>query len=875
MRITLSRGICLVAAFAATFSTAHALKTRDLSPWYTDYATVLEGAAISSPSKILGGHELEGIIGGKNPVRGQDSGGCVFADIEQHEEFTIDLGQTRTLGLIRYEAWLPRRTPIRLRIESSTESALGPWKLLFDTQSPYAGHTIGIDDVPARWIHVDLGDNTDGRGSYVHRLRVQPRYHLPPAGDVAKDLAGKLRRDLPELAAYWKAVDEQKWDQAADALIAFYAAQADPVKRDPNFKPQDRVEKWLNNTVEDGGNTYHFESSDWNWHALKPGSPTPALGMLPGAYVIFHMLTSAYLASGDEKYARKAAELVTDWLQDMPCPGWHADYEGNLIEGWTGLTTAGRCAAISYMLKTFSAENKYFSRDLKTNLVLSVWQHLDMLHSTRTEVGGNWLTNVNSSLFTVASDHPEFALQKQWMADSLVSFEQSLMTDVFPCGREVEDSTMYVPIASGQLTGQYARIREVGIKLKPELEQRMALLYDAIAWTSYPDGSGPTVGDCGRLASLPPGGPFVPTTYMDLYDRPDFKYMNSYGKEGSVPAQTSRSFAGWYVMRTPWEERPFEDAREMFFKNSQVGPKLNRAHSHLDQLEVTVYAYGRELLTDPGMTGYGLPSNAVMRATASHNTICVDDTDQPDGAAGRENAWITASGADFVDGIFHTHPTQMQRRQILFLKSGKGLPDYWLVHDRVSGRADEHTIDSNFHFSVGADPVVEGASVRTTYTTGGNLLIYGAGISPIPTLNGYNIADNKRGEVPAKCARYRIKGVTPVKFDTFLVPYKGPSAPVFSAEELTPDQQERRHTASAFVVATARGKDVVMVNEEPNQTLSFGNGKLVSDGLAVILRYDKNGRLTYAFQFGGAETKYAGEKAIAIGSGKTFSEKFP
>ncbi|MDO8683545.1 MAG: alginate lyase family protein [Armatimonadota bacterium] len=864
----LMRVVLLFAVFMMLSPAARAYESRDLSEWYRDYATVPEGASISSPSKIHDGFELEGIIGGKNPVRGQDRGGCVFADMEQHEEFTIDLGQTRLIGLLEYDAELVRRTPSRIRVEISNESSQGPWQVVLETDSPNARHTIGLEDIPARWIHVDLGDNSDAYGSRIHRFRVHPRYHLRPAADVAKVMSAHLRRDLPEMASFWKAADAQRWDEAADELIKHHAAQAEPVKAKPEYKENERVAMWMQNRVEDAGFAYQFASSDWDWMALKPGAPGPSLGLLPGAYSIFHMITSAYTDSADEKYAQKVSELLTDYLRDFPYPGWDTNYEGDLIDAWVGLRAAGRCSSFTRMTPIWCAENKYFSRDLKMNLILSVWQHMDLLDGIRLHMGGNWLTNVNSSLFGNAIKYPEFAEQKTWLQDSMESFERSLDKDVFESGREVEDSTMYVPIAAGQMTHQYANIRKAGIKLKPEHEQKMAKLYDAIAWSSYANGSGPTIGDCGRLAELPPGGPFVPDYYMELYDRPDFKYMNSYGKEGKAPSETSRAFDGWYVMRTAWDEKPFEDARQMFFKNTQKG---NRAHCHSDQLGFTVYAYNREILTDPGMTSYGLPSNEKMHSTAYHNTICANDTSQEDNV-GDEHAWAAGKGSDFVDGSIHTCPTAIHRRQIVFLKSGAGLPDYWFVRDRVHGRAVEHKIDSNFHFSVGAEPTVSAKSVKSNYPSGGNLLICGAGSSPKPTIVDYSIADNKKGEVPAKFAQYQVKTIIPVKLDTFLVPYKGTKTPMFSVDELADDQPDNSKAVSAFTVRTAQGADVVYVSIEPGKERSFAKGKLISDAQAVALRFNKKGNLVYAFQYGGSKTTYKGRKVIEVASGQAFNE---
>jgi len=73
-----------------------------------------------------------------------------------------------------------------------------------------------------------------------------------------------------------------------------------------------------------------------------------------------------------------------------------------------------------------------------------------------------------------------------------------------------------------------------------------------------------------RDVPLGKGDSIVPKEYLDIYDRPDLIFINTQGKQGAPPAQTSRAFSdgGWYVMRTAWDTKPYEDARQMFFKCS-------------------------------------------------------------------------------------------------------------------------------------------------------------------------------------------------------------------------------------------------------------------------------------------------------------------
>ena len=65
--------------------------------------------------------------------------------------------------------------------------------------------------------------------------------------------------------------------------------------------------------------------------------------------------------------------------------------------------------------------------------------------------------------------------------------------------------------------------------------------------------------------------------------------------------------ARWSIMRSAYEEKPYENARQLMFKTS------SGAHGHLDVLGITAYAYGRELLIDPGIRSYEAATASATR----------------------------------------------------------------------------------------------------------------------------------------------------------------------------------------------------------------------------------------------------------------------
>ena len=544
--------------------------------------------------------------------------------------------------------------------------------------------------------------------------------------------------------------------------------------------------------------------------------------------------------------------MLRDWLQDIPCPGVHRGQDGSIVSGWAGIVASQRTWSFGEMVHAMFPEKQHFDRDLKINLLYSLWQHISFMRQVFPDLGGNWLTNANSCMFDGAINYPEFVQYKDWLEGSKSFFETSLTRDFLPSGRASEDSTMYVPIASNQITGQYVAMHKAGIVVNAQAQQRMERLWDCFSAVHYPDLSHPAIGDAHRESPLIKNATAAPESYLELFDRPDLVYINSQGKKGKMPEQTSRAFSdcGWYIMRSPWDTRPYTDARQMFFKASK-----GQGHGHRDQLSVTMYAYGREIITDPGQPAYGLPIEAKVRPTAAHSTICVDDKDQG-GAPGTERVWSATKRVDFVDAECAPYKGLVHRRQIVFLKSGLGAPDYWLIRDSITGEG-EHKYDLNFHFSEGAKPEMIDGAVRTTYAEGGNALLRCLDQSVKPEIVDGSIS-LVRDLAPSNICRFRKQESAPVRFDTLILPFNGPEKPKIKAEYLKPDSGCADADAVCVRVANGFGSDFIVISSSPGTALSFANGKIKTSAAAVVIRTDKKGKVIHAFNDSGS-TIYNGK----------------
>ena len=114
-------------------------------------------------------------------------------------------------------------------------------------------------------------------------------------------------------------------------------------------------------------------------------------------------------------------------------------------------------------------------------------------------------------------------------------------------------------------------MKKAGVTISAEAQQRMEKLWDCYAWVQLSRTSRFRLSETRTEHLLSRRSPAaVPPNYVSMFNRPDLLYINTQGKEGKMPEQTSRAFSdcGWYIMRSPWDTKPYTDARQMFFKAS-------------------------------------------------------------------------------------------------------------------------------------------------------------------------------------------------------------------------------------------------------------------------------------------------------------------
>lgn len=487
---------------------------------------------------------------------------------------------------------------------------------------------------------------------------------------------------------------------------------------------------------------------------------------------LFASLGHAYAATRNDKYAAKMQELMADYMQDNASP-----FEGGMRGGrWVAMFQAWRLGDAWDGIAN-AIESPALSADIKLAW-LDYWSR--MAHFAMTEPsGGNHANAVAEALMKFATRFPVFRDSKTWFEfgwDKLVSNSLKLFRNDGGC---VEPAMNYHGFSLGNLQEGLKTGESFGLKPPPELNER---LEKALAYTAYmlkPDGTIPTYGDTNCEDFRPDTKKWDGWRKGEagdgarLFGRSDLLYIATAGKQGTRPPFNSYRFpdTGHYILRSDWggeKGAGFEDARYMFLRGGRFG-----SHGHDDLNAVTLYAYGRSLLIDPGRTTYGTPLMSELSKNRSHNVLLVDDLDM-NHPSPRLNAWHTTGVMDLVENQYsELYPGVEHRRAVIFAR-----PDYYVVFDKAASDA-PHTFGVNFWLTPPEVTVDEkSACVHTNESKGSNLMLKAVarqGVC-ISLRNGtVDLADTIRNDIPV--VTFQRKDTSGAEFATVLYPFPAKADP--------------------------------------------------------------------------------------------------
>lgn len=519
----------------------------------------------------------------------------------------------------------------------------------------------------------------------------------------------------------------------------------------------------------------------------------------------FVTLGRAYLATGDERYARTFAAHLAAWMDANP---------PKLGINWTSsLEVSFRAISWLWALHFFR-DSPHLDAPLHLRALKFLHlhaRHLETFLSTYFSPNTH-LTGEALGLYYLGTLLPEFRrASARWRAIGERILLDALDAQVRPDGVYFEGSTYYHRYTADFYL-HYAVLKRVnGGRLDAHAERKLTALLDHLMYVTRPDGRTPFFGDDdgGRLMPLDEraADDFRSTlaTGACLFARPDYKFVAGAASEelwwllgragfdcyqeleARPPAETSRAFphGGYYVMRDGWGP----ESNYLMLDCGPHGALPSYGHAHADALSFELAARGRAMLLDPGTYTYTGDARArdEFRSTAAHNALVIDEQSSslPAGAfswqtvaRARAETWMSHPRFDYFagthDGFARLDPQLRYTRAIFFLKN-----DYWIVRDRVRGSDAAHAVALHFHFAPeDATPEVEAtddaappASAREHGAGVAGLTIYAFGSNGLWREERGWVSRQYGARTPAPVCVYDSTATGAQDFYTFMLPH--------------------------------------------------------------------------------------------------------
>jgi hypothetical protein len=586
-----------------------------------------------------------------------------------------------------------------------------------------------------------------------------------------------------------------------------------------------------------------------------------------------YYLGKAFILTKDRRYADEIIAEITNWIENVR--------PGKSVNWLSALEISIRVFSWIWALNFIDWQN---SADRKTvnRIEKSIFEQTEFVekHLQIREFSNNHLIGEVACLTVVGIMFPHFATSGSWLKKGLTILDEQINKQIFEDGVDKEQAMDYHKLVLDFYTFVVILCNKNDILVPKGLLNKLEKMYEALFYSSRPDGSLPMIGDDdnGRVAKLSEdSGRNLLSTLLTgaiLFSRGDMKWLvkkfneeslwllglKGYGLFNSLTEYTPKytSFglkeSGQYIMRSGWDK----DALYMYF---DCGPQgMGQAgHGHADALSFELFAYGKPLIIDSGTYTYNGPKEwrNYFRGTSGHNTVVIDGLDQAEHlkpydqfgwekkADAYNTKWYSTKKYDFVggyhDGYKRLHQPVRHKRYILFVK-----PEYWIITDFLMGEG-KHNVEILYHFSPGEVFLdKDKKSVKTNYKNESNILVIPSdggnikaqiiegNIKPIQGWVSYNYGD----KVKVPTLSYSKVSNIPLIFTTVLYPFKEMQCPTIDVKKVSIDTPQ----TECLKIQIGGVKDHYLISASNSVKKSFLDFQ--TDATMLYLRTDPNNKIS-------------------------------
>jgi hypothetical protein len=538
-----------------------------------------------------------------------------------------------------------------------------------------------------------------------------------------KTMLNRFNLDYPGFEKVKKAVEKGNLEKACTELLEYYKdgntaeylRREQPSKGNGTVASADTILKNVFAVQNVKGQVPYLDNGHRDWYYKGPNDDEE-WAWLSNRHSQISEVFSAYFETGNPKYA----EYIDLFLRDFIIASWPYPEKKSSTSVWRGLEVAAR-AKVWPRIFYGMINSEYLSPATQLLMLSSLPDHAH--YNRNFHAQNNWLTMEISALATVATNFPEYKKSEEWLDYAIATISESMKGQVYEDGVQTELTSHYHNVAMANFE-LFEEICSHANREMPEFfTQTIGEMYNYIAHAVRPDGFRILNNDGDRGSDR---------NYIlrgaEKYNKPDWKYIITNGKEGTKPEDGPSYFfpwAGHLISRSGFDT----DAQWSFF---DVGP-WGSGHQHNDKLHISVAAYGRDLLVDGGRFAYrGAVADKFRRyaqGSQSHNVILIDGKGQEpgprlaEGPISGEEYKITddydyAMGSfdDFVDLEGECKHT----RRLFYVRD-----DMWVVIDQVETDR-PRKIEALWHWHPDCNIKVDNESVYTNNERG-NLRIIPVG----------------------------------------------------------------------------------------------------------------------------------------------------
>ncbi|MFQ3548211.1 MAG: heparinase II/III family protein [Armatimonadota bacterium] len=703
------------------------------------------------------------------------------------------------------------------------------WDIPFDVKIPAKKGdsfyleltTNGDDDNSIHIITVDGNDYKDG----IAYLAGKPQEDLDlyfvtivkPLGNKKANYEKFLSRinlDYPPLSAAKKAYEDGNLEDTCILILRHFENRTEPDSLIPEAKPLEHINFPNVDNIVDLGRYYKtgkltdpFVRMDdqTTWRETWPDSPE---------YLrqndIFRYLGEAYQTTGNEKYARKLNQLMYDYINDNASPfdgGMRGGRWVSLHQGWRlGDAWEGWGAA---------CKSEGFTDDVKLGWIdyqARMAKYIELEPS-----GANQENSSADALLQFALRFPEFAESEKWQIQGYDRLMSNSLKLFRPDGGSEEPTMNYQGFALSFLLRGIETAKKHNLEIPDEIIPRLEKIYEFMAIMLMPDGQTASNGDTNFGEFRPNKMRHTGTRDGTIvegakkFNRDDLLYIGTAGKDGKKPDYTSifMPYTKYAILRSDWNSEGFEQARYMLFRAGYPG-----GHGHYDYNSIVLYAYGRQLLIDPGRAHYGTPLQSDLEKAFSHNVLLVDGM-QMNNVDPTLHYWQTLNGMDIIDNEYvNLYNGVNHRRAVIFVK-----PDYYLLFDNA---VSQNPVKMGVNYML-TPPELEvdtdNFKVISSEPEGSNILVQCLGANQIAQRNATVRVYNKEVIDNMPVATFWNKESDKSSFVSLL--YPAPTG-VKPSADMT---MLRNDDVKVSLVTHSKGKDIILYSKVENTNADFKSDK--------------------------------------------------